>query len=125
MPRLGGSGLPEPQPPGNQHVAFPDCSIHIRPRAFANRYTESLPSNKFVARYRARRFQQAHAPPPDGKSVSTHAAPERKLHQLCPACTPEIGPAVSNGPAIPGLEAIAEARGIYPRPSLENSDWRE
>src|SRR5207245_11484645 len=97
MPRLGGSDLPESQPPRSRRGAFPDCSIHIRPRASANRYTESLPSNKFVARYRARRFQPARAPPRDGKSVSTHAARERKLHRLCPACMPEIGPAVSNG----------------------------
>src|SRR5437667_10236996 len=125
MPRLGGSDLPESQPPRSRREAFPDCSIHIQPRASANRYTESLPSNKFVARYRARRFQPAHVPPRDGKSVLTHAARERKLHRLCPACTPEIGPDVSNGPAIPGLEAITEAPAIYHLPSWEHSDWQE
>src|SRR5437762_11147536 len=125
MPRLGGSDLPESQPPRSRREAFPDCSIHIQPRASANRYTESLPSNKFVARYRARHFQPAHVPPCDGKNGSTHAAPERKLHQLCPACTPEIGPAVSNGPAIPAREVIAEARGTYLLPSLDNSALQE
>src|SRR5439155_7780549 len=112
MPRLGGSDLPESQPPGNRPAAFPDCSIHIRPRTSANRYTESLPSNKFVASYDARRFQQALVLSRDGKNVSTHAARERKPHRRCPACTPQIGPAVSSGPAIPGLEVLSEAPGM-------------
>src|SRR5437667_1335325 len=104
MPRLGGSDLPESQPPGNRPGAFPDCSIHIRPRTSANRYTESLPSNKFVASYDARRFQQALVLPRDGKNVSTHAARERKPHRRSTTCTPQIGHAVSTGTAIHGYD---------------------